>query len=49
MATTLDEVDWRLLRELHRDSRLTIAELGRRASLSKPATRHVCDASKRPA
>jgi Lrp/AsnC family leucine-responsive transcriptional regulator len=38
MTAPLDEVDRRLLRELHQDSRLTIAELGRRASLSRPAT-----------
>lgn len=38
MATTLDEVDWRLLRELHQDARLTIVELGRRAALTRPAT-----------
>ncbi len=38
MTARLDDVDRRLLRELHQDSRLTIAELGRRASLSRPAT-----------
>ena len=33
----LDETNLRLLRELQRDARLTIAELGRRVGLSSPA------------
>lgn len=33
----LDEVGWRLLRELQADARLSFAELGRRVGLSLPA------------
>src|SRR3954452_6260232 len=33
----LDAVDWRLLEELQRDSRLSHAELGRRVHLTPPA------------
>lgn len=48
MTAPLDEIDRRLLRELHRDSRLTTAELARRASLSRPPPRHVCAACRKP-
>jgi Lrp/AsnC family transcriptional regulator, leucine-responsive regulatory protein len=33
----LDDTDWRILRELQADGRLTFNELGRRVSLSPPA------------
>jgi Lrp/AsnC family leucine-responsive transcriptional regulator len=36
-ASLLDETDRRILEELERDGRLTMAELGRRVSLSPPA------------
>ncbi len=38
MADDLDELDWRVLRELQRDGRASVAELGRRISLSPTAT-----------
>jgi Lrp/AsnC family leucine-responsive transcriptional regulator len=34
----LDDVDWRLLELLQSDGRMTFSELGRRVSLSAPAT-----------
>jgi Lrp/AsnC family leucine-responsive transcriptional regulator len=34
----LDDVDWRLLELLQSDGRITFSELGRRVSLSAPAT-----------
>ena len=34
---TLDDTDWRILRELQADGRLSYNELGRRVSLSPPA------------
>jgi Lrp/AsnC family transcriptional regulator, leucine-responsive regulatory protein len=34
---TLDDTDWRILRELQADGRLTFNELGRRVNLSPPA------------
>jgi Lrp/AsnC family leucine-responsive transcriptional regulator len=33
----LDDINWRLLAELQTDARLSLAELGRRVSLSSPA------------
>lgn len=33
----LDDIDWRLLRELQQDARLSFAELGRRIHLTAPA------------
>ena len=35
---SLDQTDWRILRELQKDSRLSYNELGRRVGLSAPAT-----------
>jgi Lrp/AsnC family leucine-responsive transcriptional regulator len=43
-TTQLDETDWRLLRELQQDARLSYAELGRTVNLSRPA---VADRMKR--
>lgn len=37
VKSDLDAVDWRLLEELQRDSRLSHAELGRRVHLTPPA------------
>lgn len=37
MENPLDETDWKLLRELQADARLSYSELARRASLSPPA------------
>jgi Lrp/AsnC family leucine-responsive transcriptional regulator len=34
----LDDVDWQLLELLHAEGRMTFSELGRRVSLSAPAT-----------
>jgi Lrp/AsnC family transcriptional regulator, leucine-responsive regulatory protein len=34
---SLDDIDWRILRELQADARLSYKELGRRISLSAPA------------
>lgn len=33
----LDEIDWRILRELQEDARLTYSEIGRRVGLTRPA------------
>jgi Lrp/AsnC family leucine-responsive transcriptional regulator len=43
-TTQLDDTDWRLLRELQQDARLSYAELGRIVNLSRPA---VADRMKR--
>lgn len=37
MAEQLDETDWAVLQELHRDARISLTELARRVSLSRPA------------
>src|SRR5260370_7520512 len=34
----LDQTDWKILRELQKDARLSYNELGRRVGLSAPAT-----------
>jgi Lrp/AsnC family transcriptional regulator, leucine-responsive regulatory protein len=36
--SSLDNTDWQILRELQQDARLSFTELGRRVSLSAPAT-----------
>lgn len=36
-GTDLDETDWRILRELQKDARVSFAELGRTVNLSRPA------------
>lgn len=38
MADNLDELDWRILRELQSDGRASVAQLARRISLSPTAT-----------
>src|SRR6266702_2616353 len=35
---SIDSTDWKILRELQRDARLSYNELGRRVGLSAPAT-----------
>lgn len=37
MALNLDRTDWKILRELDRDARISYSELGRRVGLSQPA------------
>lgn len=37
MQTPLDATDWKILRELQKDARLSFHELGRRVALSAPA------------
>jgi Lrp/AsnC family transcriptional regulator, leucine-responsive regulatory protein len=37
LKRALDDLDWRILAELHADARLPYSELGRRISLSPPA------------
>lgn len=34
----LDQTDWKILRELHKDARISYNELGKRVGLSAPAT-----------
>lgn len=36
-SKTLDAVDWKILKELQKDARVSYAELGRRISLTTPA------------
>jgi Lrp/AsnC family transcriptional regulator, leucine-responsive regulatory protein len=38
LESPLDATDWKILRELQRDARLSYHELGRRVALSAPAT-----------